>query len=204
MQSTPLSTILNRMNRYQDVSTVEEQYKVKDIDEAIRTLRRTVNPPWVIKQTTIALFKDVYIYPVASDHQHLAMIERGLNDGNLGTFKPNLNARYTSLQQFYQDRDGRNKISEVWDGGDRFLGVRYKDIDADSSKVSGNTASNYTASGDAASPTAETVQTIDGTDTIKITITASSNSATLTEAISPAISDSNYLKKYYFRWVYLD
>jgi len=202
MNSTPLSTILNRLNRYQVISTSEEQFKVRDIDESIRTLRREFQPPWVIKQTTITFFKDTYIYPVASDHQHLALIERKLNDGGASTFKPDLKARYTSLQQFYEDQDSRNLISEVWDGGNRFLGVRYKTIDATSALASGNTASNYTASGTASSPTAETVETIDGLNTVKFTVTA--GTATMTEAISPSISDSNYLKRYYFRWIYLD
>src|SRR3990167_11054127 len=202
ISSTPLSTILNRLNRYQVISTSEEQFKVRDIDESIRTLRREFQPPWVIKQTTITFFKDTYIYPVATDHQHLALIERKLNDGGASTFKPDLKARYTSLQQFYEDQDSRNLISEVWDGGNRFLGVRYKTINATSALASGNTASNYTASGTASSPTAETVNTIEGLDTIKYTVTA--GTATMTETISPAVSDTNYLKRYYFRWIYLD
>lgn len=203
LQSTTLSNLLSRMNRYQSVSTIEETYKVRDLDEAMRTLRRTIQPPWVIKETTIMLFKDVYIYPAASDHSYLAMIERDLNDGKAPGFKPDMNARYTSLKQFYQDQDGRNLISEVWDGGNRFLGIRYKDINGTSALVSTNTASNYTASGDASSPTAETVETVDGLDTVKFTVTLSASSATMTEAM-PSLSDTDYLKKYYFRWVYLD
>lgn len=202
MQSTKLSTILARMDRYQDVSTVEEQYKVRDIDEAIRTLRRTLQPPWVIKQTTIAIFKDVLVYPVATDHAYLAMLEQSLNAGNPSSFKPNLNAQYTSLQQFYLDRSDRNEIVEIWDGGDKQLGVRYQDINASSALVSSTTASNYAATGDASSPTAETVQTIDGSNTVKFTVTLSSGTATMTETIA-SFSDSDYLKKYYFRWVFL-
>lgn len=201
MQSTKLSTIIARMDRYQDISTVEEQYKVRDIDEAIRTLRRTIQPPWVIKQTTIALFRNVYVYPVASDHAYLAMLEQPLNGGT-STWRPNLNPQYTSLQSFYLDRTSRNQISEIWDAGTKSLGIRFKDIDATQALVSSSTATNYTASGDASNPTAETVNTIDGSDTVKFTVTLSSGTATMTEVVA-SLSDTSYLEKYYFRWVYL-
>lgn len=203
LRTTTLSAMLNRMDRYQEVSVVEQTYKVRDIDEAIRTLRREMSPPWVQKQTTIAIFKDVLIYPVASDHQHLALVEQSLNKEIPGSFRPRLNSRYTSLKQFYQDRDPRNLICEIWDGGERFLGIRYKNINATSARISSTTASNYTASGDASGITAETVQTIDGVDSIKFTVTLSASSATVTEALT-SFSDADYLKKYFFRQVYFD
>jgi len=189
------------MDRYQDVSTVEEQYKVRDIDEAVRTLRRTIQPPWVVKSTTIAIYKDVFLYPIAADHAYLAMIEQPLNGGTQPWFKPNLNAQYTSLQQFYQDRTDRNLIAEVWDGGSKQLGIRYKDINSTSAQVSSSDADNYTASGTASNPVAETVNTIDGQNTVKFTVTA--GTATITEALN-SLSDSDYLKKNFFRWIYLD
>ncbi len=36
MQSTVLSTILSRMNRWQDIERIEEQFKVRDLDNALR------------------------------------------------------------------------------------------------------------------------------------------------------------------------
>lgn len=195
MQSTLLSTILNRMNRYQVASTTEEVYKVRDIDEAIRTLRRTVLPPWTMKQTTIALFSDVLVYPVASDHEQLAMIDRKLGD------TPSARFVYTSLKDFYEDDNFRNKLCEIWDGGDKFLGARFKDISSQSAKVSTNDPDDWTASDDASTPTEETVNTIDNENTVKITVTYSAGTATLVET-APTTSNSDYKENYYFRKVY--
>ena len=193
--------LLNRMNRYQVAATTEEQYKVRDIDEALRTLRRTVLPPWAIKQTTIALFKDVLVYPVAGDHEQLAFIDRQLEDGTSRANRPSARFVYTSLKEFYEDDNFRNKLCEIWDGGDKFIGARYKDLDSQSAKVSTNDPDSWTASGDASSPTEETVNTIDNENTVKITVTYSSGTATLVES-APNTSNSDYKEYYYFRWVY--
>lgn len=202
IRKTTLATILNRMNRYQVASTTEETYKVRDIDEAIRTQRREVLPPWVIKQTTISLFKDVLIYPVASDHEQLAFIDRQLEDGTDRTQRPSARFVYTSLKDFYEDDNFRNKLCEIWDGGDKFIGARYNNLDSQSAKVSSNTVSDWTASDDASGLTAETVNTIDNENTIKVTVTYSAGTATLVES-APTVSDSDYKKKYYFRWLYM-
>lgn len=120
MNSTPLSTILARMDRWQAVYTTEEQYKVKDIDAAIRRLRRKFNPPWALKKTTLRVFPDVLLYPVESDHAALAHLENPTAKSYGDTFR----GVYTSLKQFLEDPDDRNDIAEVWDNGERFLGIR--------------------------------------------------------------------------------
>ena len=203
MESTLLSTILNRMNRYQDVSTVEEQYKVRDIDEAIRSLRRTISPPWTLKQTTLKVFDDVLIYPVESDYRELALLDIELDNGEAMPFYENARFVYTSLKQFYEDQNPRNKLCEIWDGSTKYIGVRFDRVGQTSSKVSGNTVSDYTATDDASTPFEETVITRDNANSVGFTVTSSSGTATMTEAMS-SFSDGDYKKKYYFRWVYLD
>lgn len=204
MQSTTLKQILNRMNRYQDVSTVEEQFKVRDLDEALRTQRRAVKPPWVIKSTTLRVFENVFIYPVPDDHDYLAYLDNQLNQQT----SPSLNGKqsayfqYTSLEQFYENVNSRNKLSDIWDFGDRYLGVRYNPIDASQALTSSTDLVNYTASGDASGLFLETVVTIDDTESIGFTVTHSSNVALIEDVITQPISDVEYKRNYYFRWAY--
>mgnify|MGYP006890782669 CR=1 FL=1 len=189
------------MNRYQTVSTVEEQYKVRDIDEAIRTLRRQMSPPWVIKKSTLRVFTDVLQYPVAADHDVLAYLDNSIENqsSTASNWQPNADFIYTSLQEFYYNGP-RNKIVEIWEGGTKSLGIRYDSQNASSALVSGTTLSNYTNSGGAGAPFEEQVITINGINSIGFSI--SSSPSTMVETMG-AFQDENYKTKYYFRWVYL-
>lgn len=204
MQSTTLNEILNRMDRYQDVATVEEQFKVRDLDEALRTQRRSVKPPWVIKQTTLRVFEDVFIYPVPSDHDFLAYLDNQLNQQTAPSLNGKRNAYfvYTSLEQFYENVNNRNKLSDIWSSGDRYLGVRYNPIDTSSALVSTTTLSDYTASGDASGLFVETVITIDDTNSIGFVVTNTSNPAVIEESMPNPISNGEYKRNYLFRWAY--
>lgn len=204
MQSITLNNLLNRMDRYQDVATVEAQYKVRDLDEAIRTQRRTIKPPWAIFKSTLRIFENVFIYPVASDHDYLAYLDNQLTNQQSPSTNGNLSAYfvYTSLEQFYEDTNNRNKLCDIWDKGTRYLGVKYWPLNAPSALVSSVTLADYTASGDASGLFLETVNTIDDTDSIGFTVTSSAGSATISESMPTAISDSSYKSKYYFRWAY--
>ena len=79
---TSLSTLLTRMNRFQTISTIEEQYKVLDLDDAIRTIKRNYQLPWMLKKGSIRVFDGVLEYPTAVDHDYLAYLERPQNLSN--------------------------------------------------------------------------------------------------------------------------
>lgn len=204
MQSTKLSTLIARMDRYQDVATVEEQFKVRDLDEALRTQRRLIKPPWAIKMTTLRVFEQVLVYPVPADHDYLAYLDNPLNQQQSPALNGKRNAYfvYTSLEQFYENVNNRNKLSDIWEQGNRYLGVRYNPINAASALVSSPSITNYAASGDASGLFEETVITIDDTNSIGFTVTNTSNPATITETIATPINNVQYKRNYYFRWAY--
>ena len=204
IQSTTLNTLLNRINRFQDCSTVEEVYKVRDLDQAIRTQRRAIKPPWALKKTSLRLFENVLVYPVPADYDFLAYLDNPLTNQTSPSQLGQQSAYfvYTSLEQFYEDTNNRNKLCDIWDSGSRYLGIKYWPITASSALVSDTTLANYTASGDASGLAIQTVVTVDDTDSIQFTVTNSSGAALISETIPTAISDTAYQSKYYFRWAY--
>jgi len=196
--STPLSTILNRMNRYNFAANIEEQYKVYDIDEAIRSLKRNTTLPWCIKKGTLKVFPDVLTYPVASDHDELIYLESTKKTG----FSTAARFKYTSLQQFFEDPDNRNNMAEIWDNGVRYLGVRYKSNDLSNLLVKdASNTDDFTVSGDATAIAVDTVNYEGGNSSLKVTVVADTLIANVENTC--AVNDTNYLKKYYFRSVYL-
>ena len=200
LQSVTLDNLLNRMNRYQDVATVEEQYKVRDLDQAIRTQRRAIKPPWALKKTSLRLFENVLVYPVPPDYDYLAYLDNPLinqtSPSQLG--QQSAYFVYTSLEQFYEDTNNRNKLCDIWDSGSHYIGIKYWPLNASSALVSDTTLANYSASGDASGLFDETVITVDNTDSIGFTVTNSSGSALISETIPTPISDTAYKSKYYF------
>lgn len=202
---TPLSTLLARMNRYQTVGTVEEQYKVYDLDEAIRTIRRDYQFPWSLQKGSLRIFSDVLEYPIPTDFDEIAYMDNtqttdsGTVDyGNRARFK------YTSLQQFYENPDDRNDLAEIWDGNTKFIGCRYKTQGtvAGSQLIdNAETAANWTCSGDAGTAVLDTVNFKEGSGCMRIPITYSTGTATISSSVT-SFSDANYLRKYYFVWVY--
>jgi len=199
MQKTLLSTILSRMDRTQTLNTIETQFKVRDIDEAIRTLRRDMKLPWALKKGTLKVFQDVLEYPIADDHDQLAYLDSSKDKSYL----EKMQGVFTSFKEFYENPDGRDDIADIWDSGDRFLGVRYSGIRTGSQEVeSGETSDNYTASADAVSVEDETVLYKKGNGSIKVNVTESTDIATV-ECDFTNINDSEYKEKYFFVWVYL-
>lgn len=196
---TPLSTILNRMDRYQAASIVENQYKVRDIDTAIRRIRRKMALPWTLKQTTLRVFEDVLIYPTETDHDELAFFD---NDTYLYSKKPDMRA--TSIREFLTNpRFNQNDLAEIWDQGSRMIGIRYKTKNATNVLLNNaETASDWTASADASSPALDSVFYKEGNGSIRFTVTLSASSAIIA-ASNSSLSDTLYKKKYYFQWVYL-
>lgn len=196
---TALSTLLNRMDRWTTVSTIEEQYKVRDLDEAIRYYRRTMTLPWALKKSTLRVFKDILEYPVASDHDELAYV-----DNQQSGFEDKARLKYTSIKDFYEDPDNRNDIAEIFDQGTRYLGIRYEPNNSTSTLINNaETAANFSVSDDATAVVLDQVVFKEGNGSMKVSVTNSAGTATI-ENSSTSHSDSNLNRKYYFRWVYLD
>lgn len=192
------------MNRYQTVSNVEEQYKVRDLDEAIRTIRRSTQLPWTLQKSTLKVFSDVLIYPVASDHDELAYIDTPQDRNSINYSVRKARFVFTSLQQFFENFTVRNTLVEIWQAGTKYLGLRYDDFDSGSVVVDpAADVSRYTPSGDAISVVLDTVNFKDGNSSIKTNIVNSSGSA-IVEVAPDSLSLSNYKQQYYFKWIYLN
>ncbi len=200
MKTTPLSFILDDMNVHHDFDIVEEQYKVRAIDKAIRLTRQGTNFPWNLKKSTLKVFSDVLEYPIATDHDELGYID----DQKKTSYADAARFFNTSLQQFYENvNSSRNLLADIWKDGTRFLGVDFKNIQIGMSQISSaEITSEYTASDDASDIELDTINNKKGNSCIQFTITDSSGTATIVDTTAQT-SDSNYKKKYHFRWVYL-
>jgi len=199
METTKLSTLLNRMDRWKTLYDTEEQYKVRDLDSAIRVYKRKFKFPWNLKKSSLKVFDDVFEYPMEDDHDGLAYLENPDNDSNLNNF----NGTFKTLKQFLENEKRENSIAEIWDGGDKYLGVRNNNINLTSSLIdSASDTDDYSYSGDITSIGEETVNVKEGTNSIRVNITNSIDTATLVCSPS-AISDSNYKQKYFFIYVYM-
>ena len=197
MALTTLSTLLDRMDAYQTASNVEQQIKVRFLDEALRAMRRQTQFPWMLIKGSLRVFEGVKEYPVAAAHDELAYL-----DNDREWYGARARFRYTSLQEFYEDPNNRNDSAEIWESGTKYLGVRYSPRQSGSTKLdSAETAGDWTASGTASNPTLDQVVFKEGSGSIRFTVTA--GTAIMTNAFS-SINDSNYLRKYHFLWVYLD
>lgn len=201
-ENTSLSNMLNRVDSWQALTQLEETFKVDFLDQAIRDLRQTIQLPWTIKQSTLRVFSNVLFYPVASDHDELAYLDDSRDQGIYA-----LRARFknTSMKQFMENTaSDRNDLAEIWDDGNKMLGVRYsKAGNTDSLLNNAGTLSQWSVSGDAGTPVLETVVVKVGTNSIKVPITSSSGTASIKNTFTTAFTDANYKKKYHFVWRYL-
>lgn len=188
------------MDSYTEISKVEEQFKVRFLDESIRAIRRKTQLPWQLTESTLRVFSDVLIYPVKDDHDELAFFD---NNQKSWSLKPR--ARFTSVKEFLQNPPNeKNDLTELFDGGTRFLGFRYKPLEAGSSLLNNaETNADWSVSDDATAIVDDTVFFKEGNASQKISITSSAGVATI-EADNTSISDSEYKQKYFFIWVYLD
>ena len=200
IRSTPLSTVLNRMDRYTSIIVVPEAHKVRDLDEAIRTFRREQPLPWTLKQGSLKVFDDVDTYPVASDHDEIAYLDKA----NQTYYAQTARFRYTSLRQFKEDPDNRNQMAEIFDSNQRYLGVNYKDKTLSSILLNNaETVGDWTVSDDASSVAADTVTYKEGNGSMRVAITNSAGIATISNDLTSALNDLLYNKKYHFKWIYL-
>lgn len=201
VQSTLLSVIISRMQRKQALNRVETQFLVRDLDEAIRESRRTTQLPWTLQKGSLKVFKDVLEYPIATDHDELAYLDSSKADS---FFPASARFKFTSLQEFYENPDYRNDLAEIRDANDIFLGVRYLPENLTQTLLNNaETAADFSVSGDATSVTKDTVTFKRGNASMRIAITLSASTATIKNTFS-SFTDSEYKKKYHFKWVYLD
>lgn len=200
MNSVKLSTLISRGQRYYSAYNVSEQDFVRDLDDAIRRLSGIISTPTRLKKSTLKVFADILEYPVANDHSDLAYL-----DNQTGKYYPQ-KARfsYTSLQQFYENPENRNYLAEIWQNGNKYLGVRYKSDTAISTTIdSGEDVSGCTASGDASSPSLDGVNRKDNNYTIKFNVVLNTGVATVKENLTYTPSTTDYQKNYFFLNVYL-
>lgn len=201
VQSIELSTILNRMKRWQALSRTEDQYLIRDLDEALRTNRREIQLPWTMQKSTLRVFNDVLEYPIPVGYDELTYLEN--NKAN--SFYPHTaRFRFTSLQEFYENPDYRNDLAEIRDGNTTFLGVRYEDRNL-VSKLLNNAedVGDFSVSGDADSVAKDTVNFKVGNASMKVVVTNSADTATVKNTFD-SFTEANYQRKYHFKWVYLD
>lgn len=202
MQSTTLAILLEEMNREKDIDNLEEQYKVKAIDGAIRRLRRESVFPWTIKKGSLKVFNGVKEYPVASDHDEIIY----LDPTNLEAYSQTARFFNTSLQQFYEDvMSNRNLMTEIWQDGTPKLGVNYKDLGLESLQLDpAEDSDNYTPTDDAVSVSEDLVNYKEGNGSIRIVITNSTGINTVKTTFDSVINDSKYKSKYHFVLRYFD
>lgn len=199
VESTKLSTLLTRMNRWSAVyRNTEEQYLVYDLDESLRNLNRTHQLPWALKKTTLRVFDDILEYPEASDHGALAILE-GQEDTYEGKPKP----YYTSIREFYEDPNNRSQIAEIWDNGVSYLGVRNKNLNGSNRVIDTcELDDGYTLSGDFTAKAIDSVIYKTGNGSLRLTLVSSGGTA-LVEKSFTAFTDTVYKRKYKFFRVYL-
>lgn len=206
MALTSLANLPNRENRYQSLDAISEVYKVNDLDEGIRAVKRNHHLPWLVKQSTIRVFSDVLLYPPASDHDYLVYMDTTQDQQPYGY---RMRARYTSLQQFFEDPDYRNTLAEIWDTNGLVLGIRDKNVPPGISSASqtldeAEQISNYTASNDASGLVLDSVNFETGNASVRFTNTNTTNNALVEWTFSAgSFNNANYQRNYFFVWVYM-
>ena len=199
VQSTPLSAILNRMNRWQTIyRNTEEQYLVSDLDDAIKSLQQSHLLPWTLQKSTLRVFSDVLEYPKADDHLFLGFLE-GQQKGYENKPQP----YYTSIKEFYEDPNNQSQVAEIWDGGVNYLGVRNKELNGMNRAIDTcDLDSGYTISGDITAKAIDNVIYAQGNGSLRLTVVNNTGSALLEKTFT-AFTDVLYKRKYKFVKVFL-
>lgn len=192
------------MNRWQTILAIEEQYKVRDLDDAIRTVKRSYDLPFFQKKSSLKVFSGVYQYPPAPDHDYLIYIDRSQQDVG---YASKLRARYTSLQQFFEDPDYRNQIAEIWESNTLTIGVRDKNNQyqglASQELDTCESVTGYTASGDASNVQISYLNFKEGNSSIQFSVVLNTGVARIKKVLDSSFIDANYKEKWHFRWVFL-
>lgn len=199
LRSTPLSRIIARMQRWTSILKTEEQYLVEDLDSAIYNRTRNFLMPWMLKKTSIRVFRDVFEYPVESDY-----IAIGYMDSSKEGYSNKARPYYTSIIEFFQDPNNRSQIAEIWEDGSVRYGIRNKSISASTQTLStAESTTGWLATGVATGIVLDEVNQKEGSACIRFTVSGA-GTATISNPIDNQVSDGDYKKKYHFKWVYLD
>lgn len=203
MTTTTLQQLINRMNAYTPIRNMDEVLKVNALDQSIRMFRMNNQPPWTQKKTTLRIFSNVFLYPTATDHEQLAMLDDSL--GSDESFGEHPRYVFTSLRDFLEDPDPNNTVAEIWQTGTRFLGVRNKTNSGLTNQLcdSASVAAQWAGSGDASTPVLDRVVFLTGTTSIRVPVTFSGGTATITNTFLTSVADTNYKAKYFFVSVYI-
>lgn len=196
---TKLSTLISRLDRYQSIQSSEEKFKVMDLDSSIREKMAIYNFPWFLKDDKLKIFPDVFIYSFKSDQKDIINLDDPKKE-KLG--KPDF--QYTSIKQFLDDPNNRNLLTEVWDEGVKYIGLKYKNNGlVDTLFDESNDETLYTYLGDIVSISENDVMFSKLDCSIRFNVTNSSNVSTLIFNRTP-INDENFYKKWFFVNVYLE
>ncbi len=203
MTTTSLQFLINRMNAYTPIRNLDEVLKVNALDQSIRMFRMNNNPPWTLQKTSLRVFSNVFLYPVPVDLAQVSIVDDPL--GQDMEFGEHPRYVYTSLRDFLEDPTARNSIAEVWQAGTKFIGVRNKtDVGLTESLLGDvGVASEWAGSGDAGTPVLDNVVTLTATTSIRVPITNSSGTATITDTFGSSSPSDNYQRKYFFVAVYI-
>lgn len=190
------------MNIYTPVFTIDEVRKVNSLDQAIRSLRTIVSPPWTLKKTTLRIFADQQEYPVPSDYARLAILDDNKQNEDYGD-RPRY--VFTSIADFIADPTYRNMIAEIWQGGTKFLGVNDKTLANVTSALVNDASSltGWTDSGDAGALSVSDVVFYNGNASIQVPITYSTGLAEVDTVLPTTITDADYKRDYYFIRIFL-
>lgn len=153
INSTSLAVMINRMNRYTSISTIDDSFKVQDLDEGIRTLKRNLMLPWTLQKSSLRVFDSVLEYPISDDYEHIAYVDNPPATAPLqpwSTQGERAMLHYTSLQQFYENSKDGNLMAEIWNGNVRYIGIRYNGFNNGSSLLKDSNTLNGWSSSDVA------------------------------------------------------
>lgn len=193
-----LSTILNNMNSFQTMQTIEEPTKVRFIDLALKNDSPSYKLPFRVKQTTLRVFDGITHYAFPADYDEMSYV-----DNNNVQYADRAHFKFQSYNEFEEDKDYRNDLAEIYDDGEVYLGCRYKASKAGSVQIdNAETLANYTVSGDASNAALDNVFFNEGNGSIRFTVVLSTGTATIENSFT-SMSDSLYTRKYVFRKIYL-
>lgn len=187
------------MQRWQSILKEEEQFLVEDLDSAIYNRTRNFLFPWMLKKSSIRVFRDVFEYPVESD-----FIAMGYIDSQKEGYSNKARPYYTSIIEFFQDPNNRSTTAEIWEDGSVRYGIRNKMISAGSQTLNNAEAVvDFLPSGVATGLLLDQVSQKEGNGCIRF-IVSGAGTATVENDITNPVQDTEYKKKYHFKWIYLD
>lgn len=206
MALTSLATLLARMQRNQSISQVAQNLLVQDLDDSLREVKRNTNLPSLMIPGTIRVFPDVLLYPVPEDYDYFGYLD---TNNDLVPYGFRMRANYTSLQQFYEDPDYRNRVADFFFNNTKVLGIRDKNVPPGflgASMLLDDAASisNYTATQDASNLVQDNVLfTGLANSSVRFTNTPTFlNQATVSWTFGPT-GYADYKRTYFFVSVFL-